>query len=195
MCVCCIDPTQGWRQDFSFPPLHSLTGAVHSCITSACSSSSFWISSSVMSSYPSEAQPNAQAGRRWAVGSWFHQVYGPSCLKVKSLLAFSSLCGFEAFSRECEMQIRFLWRQTGLCLLLGFFQGEKCGWTVFLFWAWTCVVEHWEPLVIGTISLWEHNECSNNKISINKKGFVLRMLSGKGSSDPSGQGTNRHVPN
>lgn len=129
------------------------------------------------------------------MGSWFHQVYGPNCLKGNSLLAFSSLCGFEVFSCEFEMQIGYLWRQTELCLLLRLFQGEKCGWTVFIFWAWTCVVEQWEPLVIGTISLWEHNECSNNKIGINKKGFVLRMLSGKGSSDPSGQGTNRHIPN
>lgn len=56
-------------------------------------------------------------------------------------------------------------------------------------------MEQRKPLVIGTISLWEHNQRSKNKIGINKKGFILLTLSGKESSDLSGQGMNRHVPN
>lgn len=56
-------------------------------------------------------------------------------------------------------------------------------------------MEQREPWVIGTISLWERNQRSNNKIGINKKGFVLLTLPGKASSDLSGQGMNRLGPN
>lgn len=44
-------------------------------------------------------------------------------------------------------------------------------------------MEQRKPLVIGTISLWECNQGSNNKVGINKKGFILLTLSGKESSD------------
>lgn len=118
-------------EDLSFPSLHSPTGAAHSCITSVRSSSSFWITSSAMSSCPSEAQPNAQPGggvcvlardRLW--GSLFHQARGLSRLEVEYPLASSPLCGFEAFS--CGWRV---WKCRSGCL--GGRQNSVCFWDSF----------------------------------------------------------------
>ena len=115
-------------EDLSFPSLHSPTGAAHSCITSVSSSSSFWIASSAMSSCPSEAQPNAQAGggvcvlardRLW--GSLFHQTHGPSHLEVECPLVSSPVCGFETFS--CGRRV---WKCRSGCL--GGRQNSVCFW-------------------------------------------------------------------
>lgn len=200
---CCIDPTRGWGWR-TCPFLHSPTGTAHSCFTSVSSSSSFWITLLRWARVP--AKPSKRSGGDgvcvletdgllvlcstkptvpgvWKLSAfWSH----PPCAGLKCFLVAEEHGNADQAALEADKKN---------CLLLGFFWGEKRDWTVFKFWAWTFVVEQRKPLVIGTISLWEHNQCSNNKIGINKKGFILLMLSGKASCHLSGQGMNRHILN